>query len=174
MADVETLRTTLERDAKAVELKPSMGQATGVTKVSLRDLTTCDIEEDGWKLTADVPTEMGGNNAGPGPTTFGRAALGSCLAIGCAFQAALHDVPIENLEIEVETDIDARGLFGLGDIPPGWSAIRYKVKVESPAPEAEVQKVLDAAHALSTVTDNFTRAFTIEREVEIRGPGGES
>lgn len=170
MADVETIRTALERNAKAMELKPSIGQGTGVTRVSLRDLTTCEIEEDDWKLTADIPAEMGGNNAGPGPTTFGRAALGSCLAIGCALQAALHDVPVENLEIEVETDIDARGLFGIGDIPPGWSVIRYRVSVESPAPEAEVRKVLEQAHALSTVTDNFTRASTIEREVEIVTP----
>lgn len=172
MADVETIRTALGRNAKAVELKPSVGQSTTVTKVRLRDIITCDIEEDDWKLTADVPTEMGGNGLGPGPTTLGRAALGSCLAIGCAMQAAALGVPIESLEIEVETDYDARGAFGIDDVPPGWSGIRYRATVESSAPEEEVQQVLDAAHTLSTVTDSFSRASTIEREVEILTPAG--
>lgn len=172
MTDAEKIRTLLERNANAVTLKPSVGQSATVTKVRLRSFTTCDIEEGPWKLTSDVGEAMGGTNAGPGPTTLGRAALGSCLALTCGLQAAALGVPIENLEIEVETDYDARGAFGIDNVPPGWTGIRYRVTVESSSPEEDIRRVLDAAHNLSTLTDNFSRAFTVEREVKIVGPEG--
>ncbi len=54
---------------------------------------------------------------------------------------------IENLEIEVETDYDARGAFGIGEVPPGWTGIRSRVTIESSAPEEDGRRVLDAAHA---------------------------
>lgn len=170
MTNSEKIRALLQRNAKALEIKPSVGQSTKVTKVRLRDLTTCDIEEGPWKLTSDVGEAMGGNGNGPGPTTLGRAALGSCLALSCGLQAAALGVPIENLEIKVETDYDARGAFGIDDMLPGWTAIRYRVTIESSAPEADIMRVLDAAHNLSTLTDNFSRAFAVDREVKIVAP----
>ena len=40
---------------------------------------------------------------------FTRAGLGSCLAIGYAIHAALMDIPLDDVEVTVETDYDARG-----------------------------------------------------------------
>lgn len=167
MADPETIRTAFERNKKAVELRPSVGQSTAVTKIRVRDGTTCEIESAHWTFTADVGTEAGGNDAGPGPGILERAALGSCLAIGYATWGARYDVPIERLEVEVETDFDARGQLGVGDQPPGFEAIRYRVKIQSPASEDEIRRVLDAADAHSPVRDDFARAIPIERTVEI-------
>lgn len=167
MADPETIRTAFERNRKALTLRPSIGQKTAVTTVRVRDGTTCEIESAHWKFTVDVGTEAGGNDAGPGPGILERAALGSCLAIGYATWAARYDVPIEHLEIEVETDFDAGGQFGIGDRPPGFDAIRYRVKIQSPAPEADIRRVLDAADEHSPVRDDFRRAIPVEREVDI-------
>ena len=170
MSDAQKIRTLYKRNERAVQLKPSVGQSTTVTKVCLRNLTTCDIEEGSWKLVSDIGDAMGGTDAGPPPTTLGRAALGSCLALTCGLQAAALGVPIEKLEIEVETDYDARGAFGMDGFPPGWTRIRYRVTVESGAPEEDVRRVLDAAHDLSTITDIFSRTFAVGREVRILSP----
>lgn len=170
MADPETIRTAFERNARAVALRPSVGQKTTVAKVRVRDGTTCEIEGSGWHLTADVGVASGGNNAGPGPGVLERAALGSCLAIGYATWAARLDVPIERLEVEVETDFDARGMLGVGEQPPGFSAIRYRVFIESPAPEADVRRVIDEADAHSPALDDFRRPLPVERELHILKP----
>jgi len=167
MSTSEKLKTTFERNLKALKLKPSLGQKTAVTKIKLRDGTTCDIEHGEWKFTADVGKDTGGNNAGPGPGVLERAALGSCLAIGYSTWAAVLGVPIEHLEIDVETDVDARGQFGIDDIQPGYPSIRYKVTIGSPAPEEEIMKVLDKADAHSPVLDDFKRPLPVEREVKI-------
>ncbi|NIV03707.1 MAG: OsmC family peroxiredoxin, partial [Calditrichae bacterium] len=59
----------------------------------------------------------GGNNQGPNPGIFGRAALGSCLAIGYMRWAAKLGVPISKIDIEVQTDYDARGEYGVAKVP---------------------------------------------------------
>src|SRR5688500_167166 len=93
-AAAERIRLTFERNAKALALRPAFGQGTAVTKVRLVDGLACEIEEGPWKLTADMSEKSGGKNSAPNPGIFGRAALGSCLAMGYAQWAARLGVPI--------------------------------------------------------------------------------
>lgn len=167
MADPDTIRNAFRRNARAIELRPSVGKYTAVTKIRVRDGTTCDVEHGDWKFTADVGRSSGGNDAGPGPGILERAALGSCLAIGYATWAAHLGVPIEHLEVEIESDVDARGMYGIADRPPGFTALRYRVIIYSPAPEDDIRRVLDEADAHSPVLDDFRRPLRIDREVQI-------
>jgi len=172
MADQETIKRAFERNAKAVSLRPSVGQGTATTKVTVRDGLTCDIEDGEWKLVADEPEGEGGGNAGPDPGVFGRAALGSCLAIAYSLWAAKLDVPLSKVEVEVHSDYDARGMFGIDNISPGWTGLRYSVHIESDAPEADVRTVIDEADAHSPLLDDFRKPYDITREVTITQPGG--
>jgi uncharacterized OsmC-like protein len=167
MADPHTIRTAFERSVRAMSLRPSIAAKTASTRITVRDGTTCDVENGAWRFTADVGRDAGGNDAGPGPGVLMRAALGSCLAIGYATWAAVRGVPIDSLEVEVETDGDARAQFGLADEPPGYRAVRCRVRVSSPAPEEEVLRVLDEADARSPVLDDFRRPLPVSREVSI-------
>ena len=171
MHDPEKLKTVIERNKRALALRPSIGQGTAVTKVRIRDACTAEIEDGGWKLIADESKKDGGNGEGPDPGVYGRAALGSCVAMGYALWAAHLGVPLDSIEVDVEADYDARGMFGLdGSIAPGWGAVRYKVRIESSAPEAEVMRVLDHADAISPLLDDFTRALPVSRDVQITTP----
>lgn len=172
MSDPATIKKAFERNARAASLRPSIAQNTTGMKITLRDGTTCDIEGSGWKLTADVGKAAGGNNAGPGPGVFERAALGSCLAIGYATWAAKLGIPLDHLEVEVETDFDARGMLDVENRPPGFDAIRYRVIVHSSAPEEEIRRMIDKADAHSPVRDDFARPIPISREVHIKGSSG--
>jgi uncharacterized OsmC-like protein len=140
----------------------------------VKDGTTCEIEGSGWNFIADVGTKSGSNNAGSGPRVLERAALGSCLAVGYAQMAAVRGVPLEKIEVEVETDFDAKGWFGIEEQPPGFTAIGYTVHIESPASEAEIQKVIDAGDKHSPVRDDFSRAIPVEREVIIKSTEAET
>lgn len=167
MSDPKSIKEAFERNKKAIELRPSVGQSTALTKVRVRNGTTCEIESGSKTLVCDIGKREGGNDAGPGPGIFERAALGSCLAMGYAQQAAVDGIPIEHIEVHVESDFDARGQFGLSDDPPGFIALRYRVMIESPAPEADIQRMIDKADARSPVLDDFKRPIPIEREVAI-------
>ncbi len=167
MADPKTIKDAYERNKKLLSIKPSKGQYTTTTSVRLYDGTSCEIEHGPWKFTADIGETEGGNDAGPGPSVLERAALGSCLAIGYSKYAAIMDIPIDSLKVEVEADVDARGAFGIDNVSPGYKALRYRVIIESSASEEAIREVIEKADEHSPVLKNFTSPIPIEREVKI-------
>lgn len=168
MTSPDELREILERNIKAVTLRPSLGQGTAKTRVHLKPGLECEIEEGTWKFTAGMSEKSGGSNAGPNPGILGRAALGSCLAIGYAMWAARLGVPIESLDVEVQADYDSRGELGVADeIAPGYSQVRYTVTVTSPASVEDVQRMLDTADKYSPYRDVYARAHDVRRAVRV-------
>lgn len=167
MADPNTIKRAYERNKKLLAIKPSKGQYTTTTSVRLYDGTSCEVEHGPWKFTADIGKNEGGSDAGPGPSVLERAALGSCLAIGYAKYAAILDVPIDSLEVEVEADVDARGAYGIDNVSPGYKALRYRVVIESSAPEKAIREVIEKADAHSPVLNNFVHPNQVGREVNI-------
>jgi len=168
----ERIKTTFERNARAMELRPSVAQGTARTTVKLREGMTCEVEDGPWKLVVDMGEKSGGDNKGPNPGVLGRAALGSCLAVGYMMWASKLGVPIAGLTVEVEADYDSRGYHGVGDVAPGYTAIRYIVTVESDAPEAEVAAMLDTADKYSDYLAVFRDPQEVTRETRILAPRG--
>jgi len=166
MHENEKIKTSIERVKKTLMQRPSFGFGTGISKAKITNGLTCEIREGDWKFTADMPEQVGGNAAGPVPGVFGRAALGSCLAIGYMMRAAEMNVPINSLEVEVQADYDDGALFGTSlNIPPGYLEVRYSVTVDSEATEEEVMRVLDEADKSSPYLDVFSRGQKCVRKV---------
>lgn len=164
----EDIRNALERNVKAVTLRPSVGQGTAVTKVKWKEGLTCEAEEGQWKLTIGMSEKYGGNNDGPNPGVYGRTALGSCLAMGYMMWAARLGIPVRSLEIEIHADYDVRGELGVDDkVRPGYKRIRYVVAVDSDAPQAEINQWLDTADRYSSWLDDLANPVPMEREVRI-------
>ena len=150
-----------------MELRPSLGQGTAVTRVRLEEGLRCTIEEGSWKLVADMAPKSGGSGAGPNPGILGRGALGSCLAMSYALWAARLGIAIDALEVEIQADYDARGHYGVADIDPGYSQVRYIVSVESDASEPEILRLLNTADERTPYHDVFRRTVDLRREVRI-------
>ena len=168
MTDTATIRTALERNVQAVTLRPGVGRGTAVTRARLHPGLTCEVTEGPWHFTAGMSEKYGGTNAGPNPGVYGRAALGSCLALGYGMWAARLGVVIDSLDVEVHADYDVRGELGVSDeVPPGYTAVRYVVRVVSPASEADVRRVLDTGDRYSSWLDDYRRAVPVTREVHI-------
>lgn len=167
MAEQKAIKKAYERNKKLLSIKPSKGQYTTTTSVRLYDGTSCEVEHGPWKFTADIGKTEGGNDAGPGPSVLERAALGSCIAIGYAKYAAIMDVPIESLKVEVEAEVDARGAFGIDNVPPGYKSLRYRVFIESSASDEAVMEVIEKADEHSPVLNNFTSPIAVKREVKL-------
>lgn len=163
----DAIKEAFERNAKAISLRPSVGQGTAKTRVTLRDGLMCEVEDGRWKMAVDASVKSGGDGQAPDPGVYGRAALGSCLAIGYAMWAAKLGVTFDSLTVEVQADYDSGGSHGVTDVPPGYRQVRYIVTVESDAPEADVMRALDEADAHSPYRDVFTRPIDVRREVNI-------
>jgi uncharacterized OsmC-like protein len=118
-----------------------------------------------------MPEGVGGTASAPTPGVYGRAALGSCLAIGYMMYAAKLGVPIDSLEVEVHAEYDDGAIFGVSDAPSGYTEVRYVVTVGSSAPEADVLRVLDEGDAHSPYLDVFRRAQKCVRSVHYQPRG---
>jgi len=167
MSEMEKIKVAVERTTKALSLKPSLGKSTGVSKATIKNGLTCEIQEGNWKFLADMPAQVGGNAQGPTPGVYGRAALGSCLAIGYMMAAAKKNIPINMLEVEVQADYDDGALFGTSDVFPGYSQVKYIINIESDAPEEDVLNMLNEADQHSPYLDVFSRAQDCKREVHV-------
>lgn len=162
------IRTAVERNVKAVSLRPGVGRGTATTTAALGHALECRVSEGPWAFTVGMTPKYGGNDAGPNPGVFGRGALASCLAIGYGMWAARLGVPLDRLEVEVQADYDVRGELGVDDdVRPGYTQVRYVVTVESPAAEADVRRVLDTADRYSSYRDIWSNPVPLAREVQI-------
>lgn len=169
--DLDTIRRPFERNVQALTLRPAKGKGTATTTVRMTDGLTCEVEEGAWRFACDTSEKGGGHDAGPNPGTLGRGALGACLAMTLTRFAACEGIALAGLCIEVEADYDARGEYGVSDeVPPGYSAVRCIVTVESEAPEAEIARLFAEAERCTAFLDTFRRAVPVTCETWIVHP----
>ena len=163
----EKIKEAVSRSTKALTLKPSLGLSTGISRAKITNGLSCEITEGNYKLVADLPESVGGNASGPTPGVYGRAAFGSCLAIGYMLRASAMNIRIDSLQVDVQADYDDGALFGTSSAPPGYLEVRYKVTVESDADEDKIIEMLDAADKHSAYLDVFARQQKCTRDVHI-------
>jgi uncharacterized OsmC-like protein len=167
--DQVAIREIAERNVRLLAAKPDRGHLSCVTRARLAGGLRCEIEEGPWRLAADMPAKVGGDDSAPTPGVLGRGALAGCLTIGIAAWAARLGVPLESVEVEVQTDFDARGELGMGDVPPGYQEVRYIVSIASPAPRYELDRLLAMAERHSPYLDIFGRAIALKRALRVNG-----
>ena len=97
MDSTDRIRSTFERNKRALELRPAVGQGTARTRARLRDGLHFEIEDGAWKLEVDMSEKSGGSGAAPDPGVYGRTALSSCLGINYATHAAARGLEISSL-----------------------------------------------------------------------------
>lgn len=162
MANDEHIATALNRVVGFFEQKPEAGLETDRTTSVLEDGLVCVVKQGDHSAVIDMGKVMGGENAGPSPGFFGRAALISCIAIGLKMTAARAGVRLDKINVDVEMDWDNRGIFGLEDVSAGPIAIRVKIAVDSPESEEAIQAILSTA----LKNDPWLRAFADPQVIE--------
>lgn len=162
------IKNVLERNVKAVSLRPGVGQGTARTRAVLNPGLDCTVTEGDYKLRVGMTPKYGGRGGAPNPGVLGRGALASCLAVGYGMWAARLGVEFDALEVEVQADYDVRGELGVADeVRPGYLEVRYVVTVESGASEEDVLRVLDTTDRYSSYRDIFGNGLPLRREVRI-------
>ena len=113
-------------------------------------------------VMTDDPDLLGGVDSGPTPAETLVAALAGCITSGIASNAAMFDVPLDAIDIDMEADIDLRGLLGHDkSVRNGFTDIRYTVTIKSPAPEEKVRKCKETIDRKSPVRDTLANPVRI-------------
>jgi uncharacterized OsmC-like protein len=139
--------------------------ATAVMEDGLR----CRVEHTtGAVMITDMPSGVGGEGSAPTPGWIARAAQASCDATVIAMRAAELGIPIQRLEVIVDSESDDRGLLGMDDAVPAGplsSRIRVRVTAEGIDPE-RLRELVEWADHHSPVSDAIRRAVPTTVEVE--------
>jgi uncharacterized OsmC-like protein len=129
-----------------------------------------DVDVGEQMIRSDLPAARGGTATGPAPGHLMRASVAACLAIGYRQWGARLGVAIDDVEVDLTTEIDMTGQEGASGVLPGWQSIRWHVRVVSGAADAEVERVLAQAEAVSPMLDTLHPRCTRTRTFEVHHP----
>jgi uncharacterized OsmC-like protein len=117
-------------------------------------------------LLVDEPPALGGENAAPNPVEIALAGLLSCQVVTYRFWAAHLGIPLDDVSVEVEGDLDVRGFFGADDaVRPGFGEVRVVVTLDGPAGEDSYKELAAAVDAHCPVLDLFRNPTPVARTV---------
>lgn len=171
MSNNQTIKAALDRAVRTVSLRPERGQRVYRNVAVVRAGTLCHVEEAGQTLTVDVGKSVGGNGAGPNPSMVLRSAMTSCVAIGIKQWAARRGMPVDHVEVVLETDVDARGQLGVSDeAAPGFEGVRLMITVTSPADPTAVEDLVARSLKCSPLMDVFVTPLAVERRLAVVWP----
>jgi uncharacterized OsmC-like protein len=161
---------------KLVREQPAMGKCQFKAKSSWQRGTKSQVSVSAWtaggqnmaaaprrfSVTVDEPPELGGADGAPNPVEVLLSALAGCVTAGIATNAQMFGVPIDGIDIDLEADVDARGMLGHDkSVRNGVTDIRYTVTIQSPASEEQVRKCKETIDRKSPVRDTLANPVNI-------------
>jgi uncharacterized OsmC-like protein len=125
-----------------------------------------DVRIGRHEVLIDEPPALGGADAGPNPVEFALAGLLSCQVVTHRFWAARLDIPLEDVQVDVEGDLDMRGFFGSEDgVRPGFGEVRVKVRLTGPASPEQYRELQAAVDQHCPVLDLFSNPTSVRTEL---------
>lgn len=114
-------------------------------------------------LEGDEPPVLLGSNQGPNAVEAVLHALGACLAVGYAYNAAARGINVERLELDMEGDLDLHGFLGLSqEIRPGFSNIRVNARVKADADRKTLVDLCQYVQDTSPVLDIIRNPVSVK------------
>lgn len=167
------IKDLYDRQRRAMAHRASFGLASPSARVRLVGDLACEVEQDGWRTRIDEPVQDGGGGTAPHPGQLMRAAVGGCVAVGYRVWGARLGVPIDDVEVDVVCELDARGQLGMdGGVAVGWQRVTLDIRITSAAPEADVRRVVATADRLSPMLANLSAAIERVHRLTIVRPHG--
>jgi len=125
--------------------------------------TAVQVRVRGHAFSVDEPAALGGTDTAANPVEYALAALGSCQVITYQFWAAKLGIPLDDVIVTVDGDLDLHGFFGFADIRPGFIDVRVDVELRGPAGRERYEQLKRQVDEHCPVLDLFrnpTRTVT--------------
>ena len=160
MADTE-LKARIESIRSRFDTEPE--KAVRIVRAQSRQRSGFESEATSGecRLVLDQPPALGGGARGPRPGEVLLMALASCQEHTYRVHAALLDIPLEDINVQLEGVVDSRGFFGDESVVPGFSEVRGTVTIRSNASEADLARLQEAVDRHCPVLDDLRRPVPV-------------
>jgi uncharacterized OsmC-like protein len=126
-----------------------------------------------FKIAADEPMELLGQNSAPNPQELLMTALNACIMVGYVAGAAVNGIALEKLEIETTGELDLRGFLGIDDsVKPGYDSLNYVVRIKGNGTPEQFEAIHENVIKTSPNYFNVSRPVTIHARLELEGRSG--
>jgi uncharacterized OsmC-like protein len=166
----ETLKAALGNTIEGLKSNPGASKVVFRADTRLEENVRCSaIVRDFPPMVIDEPPELGGANAGMNPVELILVALGTCQEIMYSAYASVMDIPVDSVNVDVKGYLDLQGLFGMADVPAGYTDIRYETSIESTASPEQISLLAQTVESHCPVLDTLVRPITVSGTVTHNG-----
>lgn len=126
------------------------------------------IETREFRVEGDEPEQILGERSAPNAVELLLAALGSCLNVGYAANAAAMGIELDELRFEMDGDVDLRGFLGISeDVRAGYNEVTCTTYIEADASEEELAELRERVETTSPLMDNIANEVPLETELVV-------
>ena len=119
-----------------------------------------------FEIEVDEPPSLGGTDRAANPVEYALVALATCQEITYRLHAAALGIPLNDVSVRLEGDLDLRGFFSVSEgVRPGFTQIRGEVRFDSPASAEELQRLKREVDAHCPVLDLFRNPTPVDLRV---------
>jgi len=132
-----------------------------------KDGFTVETTARNHTLFVDQPTNGGGADSGPTPLEYLFISLASCLVTIGIIIAKQERLPVRNISVRVEGELDTDVLMGKhADVRAGFSVIRVFATIDADMTLEEKQQLLEKIEQRCPISDNIHNKTTVQMVVE--------
>lgn len=113
-----------------------------------------EVDTDGVRQSLAVPAKASGPGSGVNGGEFLMLALATCYCNDLYREARRLGIPLEGVQVEASADFAGIGLAA--------SNIRYRASVRSPAPAADIARLLAETDAVAEVHNSLRAGCPVE------------
>jgi uncharacterized OsmC-like protein len=169
------IAAALERTERLLKRRPSAGLQSDASCRArwLGGMQVAASDPYGREVVTDLPAALGGAGEAVTPGWLVRAGLANCTASCIVFAAARAQIELDLLEVDVTSQSDARGIFGLTEpdgapVSPGPRNLEMTVRIAArEAPPDRLRALIEAACAASPLQAAIEQASAVAVRVEI-------
>jgi uncharacterized OsmC-like protein len=157
-----TIRSAIDATGAAVaddlDAATALFTATGRGGEGVRT----EIRVGRHSVVVDEPPALAGADAAPNPVEAALVGLLSCQVVTYRFWAVQLGIPLDDVEVDVEGDLDVRGFFGLDSaVRPGFGEVRVAVRLSGPAPAEDYRRLHETVDEHCPVLDLFRNSTPV-------------
>lgn len=156
--DAETLGSLINAIREDPEVGKTVWRAETHWNTGFQSEAVIPRDGGDHRVPMDEPKQVGGTDSAPNMVEMVLGAYGCCLITGYVAQAGFRGIDLQGVDIDVEGDLDLRGFFGLADVPPGYTEVRAKVRLNAPDASAEQIEELHQAVVKTSPVGNIISA----------------
>jgi uncharacterized OsmC-like protein len=173
--DVGALYKTIE----AIRENPAEGLVQFTVRTEWKGQTRSESSVDSFrlggkeikrsfKINADEPLELLGENTSANPQELLMAALNACITVGYVAGAAIKGITLRKLDIETSGELDLRGFLGIdANVIPGYQSIRYIVRIAGNGTTDEFRQIHENVIKTSPNYFNLSRPVRLEADLRV-------